>query len=229
MNEEMIQDIEEAKDEPGVLSNGGGMDINHTAVLKGVGRMPFATEGIANLVGMDQLVKLGFKVVMNSEIENVIFVEKNDIVRKFRPSENGLYFHDLWDSSMRYVKKPEKAKNNVFMQSQKENSAWYTKRQVQKAREARNLYQMMMFPSVADFKSAIKFNYIEDCPITVEDIEAAEKIFGKDIHALKGKTVRKAPYQVKVNTIEVPQEVLELHKNVVLGIDFFFVNGLVFL
>ena len=33
---------------------------------------------------------------------------------------------------------------------------------------------------------------------------------------------------MKVNTIEVPQDVLELHKNVVLGIDFFFVNGLVF-
>ena len=40
--------------------------------------------------------------------------------------------------------------------------------------------------------------------------------------------MRKAPDQVKVNTIAVPQEVLELHKNIVLGIDFFFVNGMVF-
>ena len=95
------------------------MDINHTAVLKGVSQMPFTTEGIANLVGMGQLVKLGFKVTMNSDVENVIFVQKIDIVCKLRPSENGLYFHDLWDSSMRYVKKQEKAKSNVFMQSQK--------------------------------------------------------------------------------------------------------------
>ena len=82
---------------------------------------------------------------------------------------------------------------------------------------------------VADFKSDIKFNYIEDCPFTVEDIDAAEKIFRQDIHALKGKTVRKAPYQVKVNTIAVPQEVLELHKTILfIRNRFFFVNGLVF-
>ena len=59
---------------------------------------------------------------------------------------------------------------------------------VKKAREARNLYQMMMFPSVADYKNAIKLNLIHNCPVTVEDINIAEDIFGKDIFALKGKT-----------------------------------------
>ena len=77
-------------------------------------------------------------------------------------------------------------------------------------------------------RSAIKYNYIKDCPVTVADIEAAEKILGKDIHALKGKTVRKAPYRIQVDTVAVPEEILKLHKKVVLGIDYIFINGLAF-
>ena len=97
------------------------------------------------------------------------------------------------------------------------------------AKEARNLYQMMGYPSVNDFKNAIKYNYLKDCPIRIEDIEATENIFGKDIHALKGKTVRKAPYRVEIDNIAVPKEILKLHQNVVLGFDFMYVNGLIFL
>ena len=42
-------------------------------------------------------------------------------------------------------------------------------------------------------KNAIEYRYIDDCPTKIANIEIAEDIFGKDIHALKGKTVRKAP------------------------------------
>ena len=94
------------------------------------------------------------------------------------------------------------------MQSQKENSEWYTKRQVKRAKEACNLYQMMMFPSVADYKNAIKLNLIHNCPVTVEDINIAEDIFGKDIFALKGKTTRRSPYAVTMDIIEMPPEIL---------------------
>ena len=64
----------------------------------------------------------------------------------------------------------------------------------QKAKEARNLYQMMGYPSINDFKNAIKYKYIDDCPVRIEDINIAEDIFGKEIHALKGKTTQKTPY-----------------------------------
>ena len=41
----------------------------------------------------------------------------------------------------------------------------------------------MMHPSVADFENAIKFDFVHDCLVTVEEIETAEDVFGKDIHA----------------------------------------------
>ena len=57
-------------------------------------------------------------------------------------------------------------KNNIFMQSQKENSKWHTKRQINKAKKACDSHQMMMFLSALDFKNAIKMNHIDDCPLS---------------------------------------------------------------
>jgi hypothetical protein len=41
-----------------------------------------------------------------------------------------------------------------------------------------------------DFKRVIQINHIKDCPVSVHDIDAARKIWGKNIAALKGKTTR---------------------------------------
>ena len=83
------------------------------------------------------------------------------------------------------------------------------------------MHQMMMFPSVADFKNAIKMNYTHNCPVTVDDINVAEDVFGKDVFALKGKTTRKSPFAVTINTIEMPPEIVKLHNDTFLGIDIF--------
>jgi hypothetical protein len=42
-----------------------------------------------------------------------------------------------------------------------------------------------------DFKWVIRSNQIEDCPVTVQYIDADLKIWGKNIAALKGKTTRR--------------------------------------
>ena len=80
-----------------------------------------------------------------------------------------------------------KIKNDIFMQSQKENGQWHTKRQIEEAKEERNSHWMMTFPSATNFKNAMKMNHIHNCPVTVDDINAAEDIFGKDILCQKEK------------------------------------------
>ena len=84
---------------------------------------------------------------------------------------------------------------------------------------------MMGHPSVNDCENAVKHGHIENCPVTLEDIAIAEEVFGPDIHALKGKTIRKAPPIIEVDCIEVPQEMLKSHDNVAMGLDVMKVNG----
>ena len=74
----------------------------------------------------------------------------------------------------------------------------------------------------------IRSNQIKDCPVTVDDIDVASKIWGKDIAMLKGKTVKKKPMPVIKDLVKVPKEFLKLHKEVVLTMDIFFVNKIPF-
>ena len=115
------------------------------------------------------------------------------------------------------------------MNSQHENGSLCTRRQMKKARTARNACQMMGHPSVNDCENAAKCGCIENCPVTLEDIAIAEEVFGPDTHASKGKTVGKAPPIIEVDHIKVPREILKLHNDVVMGPDVMKVNGLPFL
>ena len=71
-------------------------------------------------------------------------------------------------------------------------------------------------------------NAIKDCPITIEDITIAEKVFGKDINSLKGKTTRSKSVPVVHDVIEIPPEIMQQHGNVELCADVVYIQGLTF-
>jgi hypothetical protein len=83
-------------------------------------------------------------------------------------------------------------------------------------------------PSMKDFKRVIGSNHIKDCPVKVQDIDVALKIWGKHITALKGKTTRSKMMQVARDCVKVPLELMKLNKEVFMTTDLFFVNNNLF-
>jgi len=81
-------------------------------------------------------------------------------------------------------------------------------------------------PTVENFKAILKQNLIKNCPVTVEDVNIAEKFFGPDIGTLKGKSTRPNPPVVRDDLIEIPKELKQEHKDITLCMDIMFVNGL---
>jgi hypothetical protein len=55
-----------------------------------------------------------------------------------------------------------------------------------------------------DFKWVIRSNQIKYCPVTVQDIDVALKIWGKNIAALKGKTTQCKTIPVARDYVKVP-------------------------
>jgi hypothetical protein len=80
-----------------------------------------------------------------------------------------------------------------------------------------------------DFKWVIQSNQIKDCPVTVQYIDVAQKIWGKNIAALKVKTTRSKSIRVARDYVKVPMELMKLHKEVFLTTYIFFVNKIPFL
>jgi hypothetical protein len=62
------------------------------------------------------------------------------------------------------------------------------------------------------FKWAIRSNHIKDFPVTVQDIDADLKIWGKNIAALKGKTTRLKMIPVARDYVKVPLELVKLKR-----------------
>ena len=64
--------------------------------------------------------------------------------------------------------------------------------------------------------------------MTVQDIYADIAIWGKYIFALKGKTKRKKKISVAEDLIQVPKEIIKLHKDTIMTADILFVNTIPF-
>jgi hypothetical protein len=79
----------------------------------------------------------------------------------------------------------------AYVNAVAKNREGYNKCQLKGAQVAKELYAKLTFQSMKDFRWAVCSNQIPKCPVVVEDIDNAEKIYGKDVAARKGKTIRK--------------------------------------
>jgi hypothetical protein len=75
----------------------------------------------------------------------------------------------------------------------------------------------------------VREKLITNFPVTVQDVENANRIFGPDLANLRGETIRTKPEHVRIEYIQIPRDFVELHKYVTLVADVMFVNSLPFL
>jgi hypothetical protein len=90
----------------------------------------------------------------------------------------------------------EEDTNYQFVNTVKKNKLFYTSRQFERAKRTRELYNTLGTPSLNDIKTIIQMNLINNNPVTIEDVNIAESIFGQDIGSLKGKLTGENHHQL---------------------------------
>jgi hypothetical protein len=105
-----------------------------------------------------------------------------------------------------------------------ENRKGYTLRQFERAKEARKLYHIVGTLTMNNFKSLLRMSVIQNCPVTAEDVNISEKIFGPDMSSLKGKSTRRKRKPVRSDLIEIPKEMITKYHDIDLCMDAMYVN-----
>ena len=198
-----------------VKGNCGSITTNKIGHLKNYGDVWFDERAITNILGL-KIVKQKYRVTYDSSTYGVFTVHKPGQQLHFVMHKDGLYYHDTWSCEI------------TLVHTVQENEEGYSQRHVQDARKARHLYTKVGYPSARDFQQIISKNLILNCPVTTCDVAWADKIYGKDIHALKGKTTRSKPKQVVIDYMVMPKSILERNMNITLSIDIMFVNKIPF-
>jgi hypothetical protein len=202
-----------------IQSNGGTLVARKLATIKGYQhKVWFDKRAITNILSLANVSKQ-YRVTYDSGNSKGFIVHRDEAGlpdMHFRLHESGLHVYD------------PKLEQLSFLNTVQDNKEGFTKRQLEGAETARQLYAKLAFPSIKDFEWAVVSNQIQDCPVTKSDIETAQLIWGKDVSALKGKTVRSKAPRVKGVTLSVPKEFKQFHKEVFLTVDLFYVNKIVF-
>ena len=219
-NADFVTNIRESPRSMRLQSNGGQMLMRQKATVQGYqSEVWFSNDAVCNIMGLCN-VKRQYRVTYDSDATDHFTVHRRshghpDMHFYLHPC--GLHIFDPSDAAFTFV-------NTVS--GNKEN---FSQRQIKGAESARRLYTFLKYPSLKDFKWIVQGGSISNNDVTLADIDVATKIWGPNIAALKGKTTRTTPSPVAADFLKVPQAILDLHREVSLSADIFFVNGIPFL
>ena len=204
-------------------TNAGPIKISKQGTLPGYGTVLYHEDALTNIMSLSKMTDK-YRVTFDSNKDNAFLVHTPEGIVWFGRNASGLYTH----APKSLIHQGQVKTNCSFVQTVQENMAFYTPREISRAKKARELLAILGFPSVADMKTAISMNAIADLPIKTSDVELAERIFGPDLGSVKGKTTRKKPLPMVSDQISIPPQLYESRDTLDLCIDIMFVNGMPF-
>jgi hypothetical protein len=208
-NKSMLSNLRTADDTLTITGVGGEITTNEIGNAGSFGEVYYSKKSPANILSFAGVRELGYDIQYDNDkgIFTVKINHTKSYVFKLR--------HGLFVCNVQHI--------FAAVVTVKDNEASYTKREVQAAAQAREIKRKLGYPSDKDLMDLVKTG-IKDVPISYQDVIRANKIYGKNVAELKGKTRAKTPLSVKVEPIPQP---LTAHQ--VLHVDLLFIEGLVFL
>ena len=122
-----------------------------------------------------------------------------------------------------------KKKMGNMLKTVRRNFEGWTKKDIKEASLARTLQSRVGTMSAAKLRQMASVNGLRNSPVRPEHVTNASRIFGPNVAALEGKTVRRPSPRVHTDKgVSIPDDFHRLHHFVTLVADVFFVNGVAF-
>ena len=144
---------------------------------------------LANVLSFDTVAQLpSVRITLDTLIERGFLVTYKDMTLKFRPCSDGLYYFDTAT-----LKSKTTVTDYSFLETVMSNKEYFTSQEIQGADNARLLQRDIGWPSTEYFKQYIKKQLLNNCNVTVDDINRADIIYGPAKPTLEGKMIRLHP------------------------------------
>jgi hypothetical protein len=223
-NPDLVQNIRTSSKTLSLATNAGVKQSNHEVNVPGFGKVHYDEDAIANIFGFSDLKKK-HQITYDSDKEDAFRVHMDNEIIKFECSPDGLYQYLVSNGYQQGLKEDQKEDGaSNLISTVAENRKGCTLHQFERAKEARKLYHIVGTLTMNNFKSLLQMSVIQNCPVTVEDVNISEKIFGPDMSSLKGKSTRRKPKPVRSDLIEIPKEIITKHHDIDLCMDAMYVN-----
>ena len=137
--------------------------------------MPAKADATANMSAPSN-VKDKFRTTCDGHQADIFCAHKPNGVSEFIGSESGLHIHD------------ERTKlngNHALSNTVEDNESRCSECQVKRAKKAQELHGTVGCPRANDFENMIENDSMNNCPVTLEDVEVAKDTHGKDTGASK--------------------------------------------
>ena len=216
-NPQLLKNIRRTAEEMHTHCNAASHLTNYDGDLTGYG-----TKAIANILSLRQ-VRDRYHITYDSPYQQFIVTKPCGKEFVFNELEGILHYLDTTCSEQGQGHKH--GQQHVFMvNTVKDNRRNFTNNDYLRAVRAQELQVTMGRPTDKDFIRILKVNSLPNCPVTPRDVVIANKLFGPDVGALKGKTTRRghpiidSPVSVDITSI------LKYYGEVTLCVDMMYVN-----
>jgi hypothetical protein len=221
VNPAYLTDIQ-AAEVPLRLHTNAGTSVSKQQGYLGSQKFWLDCGGIANVISLKSLEEK-YRVSYDSTIEGGAFVVHTD--------RGDITFNRCPDTSFPFIDLDDVTGGDMgatLVQTVRENYEGFTKREVLKAREMRELQGRLGHLNESEVKQLIKEKdqvsnaLLKNSPLTLDDYNNANAIFGPSVARLKGASRRSKPIRAEPHHVRVPRDLIEMNKYV-------FVCGLPFL
>jgi hypothetical protein len=216
-NKKLLRNIRQADSHMYIHCNAGVTSTNLIGDLPGYGPVWYHPNGIANILSLARM-KDRHRVTFDSDNGNRFTIHKKDgSTRDFRESKKRLYYIDTSAEAVA-----------LTINTVDDNKSRYTNRDYSRALLARKIQGTIGCPRTRSYLHIIDNNLLPNCPVTREDVLAAEDILGPNLGSLKGKTSRSGTSHVRDTPTTPSIQIMSRYKDVTVAGDIMYVNKIPF-
>ena len=218
----MVLNIWRSRRPLSAFTNGGIQESRFKADLPGFFPVWFNPNSMLKILLWSDVQKR-FCITVDTGEEAFICVHLNkDKIMYFDEVQSGLYM---------FRRQPRQLKHKLsgysFLTLTAANMSQFNKSEIDRAEKAKRLHASLRYPGYKCFFWLLRNHKIKECKIDLEDAKRALHIYGPNVDVPKGKTVRQKSSKInEMDTVDVPEQLINNNKNVYLYADFMYVQGI---